>query len=432
MLLLLGAGLAGLICARELHLAGEEFLLLEAQDEPGGRVRSRRSPDGFTLDRGFQVLLESYPAVRRHLDLAALQPRYFDRGAILCDAARTWTLAHPLHHPADLPQTAFGDVFPLPDRLRLAALVAELLVTPDATLLAEGRSPRDVSTAHYLLRRGFSSQIIERFWRPFFGGVLLEDRLATSASLFRYYLKKFATGRALLPARGMGEITRQLASGLPADALRLNCRVESIESDGKTARAAVTAAGERIPCSRLVLATDGPATDRLLGRAAPRAAALGVTVVYFASGEPVYPRPLLALPAGRGRLTRNFTQLTNVAPEYAPPGRCLLAASVLDRPGRARGRALAAAVQAEIAAIFPAARALEHLETLEVPYAQHPHPAGYGRSLAPTPAPTPWSNAWLAGDQTSACSIQTAMDSGERMARFLLGHQGDGSRGRGR
>lgn len=419
MILIIGAGLAGLVCARELQRAGAEFLLLEGEGEPGGRVRSRVTPAGFTLDRGFQVLLDSYPAARRQLDIAALQPRYFDRGAILCDAGRKWALAHPLHHPGDLPQTLFSQVFPLADRLRLAALVAELLATPDAKLLAEGRSPRDVSTAHFLLRRGFSPKIVERFLRPFFGGVLLENRLATSASLFRYYLKKFAAGRALLPARGMGEISRQLASGLSPAALRLHCRVQRICAAGDSVREVVTDSGERIPCSRLVVATDAPASARLLGLPAP--AALGVTAVYFTSAQPIYERALLALPAGRSRFTRNFTQLTNVAPEYAPPGRCLLSASVLDRRGLAADAALAETVRSEIAEFFPAATNLEFLSATRVPYAQHPHPAGYARSLRPAPAPTRWGNAWLAGDQTTACSIQTALESGERMARFLLG-----------
>lgn len=420
MTLIIGAGLAGLVCARELHRAGAEFLLLEAESEPGGRVRSCVTPDGYTLDRGFQVLLDSYPAARRQLDIAALQPRYFDRGAIVCDAGRTWTLAHPLYHPGDLGQTLFGNVFPLSDRLRLTLLVAELLVTPDVALLAEGRSARDVSIAQFLLQRGFSTKIVERFLRPFFGGVLLENRLATSASLFRYYLKKFALGRAMVPARGMGEITRQLASRLPDGAMRLNCRIQKLEGSGHSVRAVVTESGERIACSRVVLATQAPATARLLGQPdLPTRAALGVTAVYFTSARPIYERPLLALPAGRSRLTRNFTQLSNVAPEYAPAGRCLLSASVLNQRGL-DDAALAEAVRSEIAEFFPAARNLEFLAAVEVPYAQHPHPAGYARALPAAPAPTQWANAWMAGDQTTACSIQTALESGERTARFLL------------
>jgi phytoene dehydrogenase-like protein len=42
--------------------------IVDADDGIGGRVRSDYA-DGFTFDRGFQVLFEAYPAARRHLDM---------------------------------------------------------------------------------------------------------------------------------------------------------------------------------------------------------------------------------------------------------------------------------------------------------------------------------------------------------------------------
>ena len=96
MIVIVGAGLAGLVCARELARLGvDDFLLLEAEDAPGGRVRSTVTPDRFVLDRGFQVLLDSYPAVPRQLDLAALNPRYLESGAILHDRGETWDDGRP-------------------------------------------------------------------------------------------------------------------------------------------------------------------------------------------------------------------------------------------------------------------------------------------------------------------------------------------------
>ena len=419
MIVVVGAGLAGLVCARELARLGVgDFLLLEAEGEPGGRVRSSLSPDGFVLDRGFQVLLDSYPAVRRHVDIEALEPRYFESGAVLHDQGQTWTLADPRRHPADLADDVFGSAFPFRDKLRLVRLITELFAVSGDRILADTTSDHDCSTAHFLWMRGFSPAIIERFFRPFFGGVFLDDKLGTSAALFRYYLKKFATGRALLPARGIGEIPRQLAAGLPTGKLRLGCRVDRLERVGNGADALVTTAGERIEFDQLLLATDAPATARLLERPLSSKPALGTTVVYFASSAPLYERAMLALPAGRGRLVRHFVQLTNAAPEYAPAGQHLLSATILDRHGLDDTR-LAVAVREEIAAIYPAARELRVVAVVDVPYAQHPQPASFARDLAPAPAATHLDNVWLAGDQTGACSIQSAMVSGECSAAFL-------------
>ena len=420
MIVIVGAGLAGLVCGKELARRGRsDFVLLEAEDEPGGRVRSRRTPEGFVLDRGFQVLLDSYPAARRYLDIGALEPRYFESGAILHDDGQSWTVAHPLRQPGDIPAGAFGTMFPLADKVRLVALVAELLATPDNLLLAGASADKDISAAHFLWNRGFSPAIIERFFRPFFGGVFLDNKLGTSAALLRYYLKKFATGRALVPAHGMGEISKQLAASLPPGTLRLGCRVAAIERLGDRAAAVRTADGERIECDGLLLATEAPAAARLLDR--PRLAGpppLGTTVLYFASAASLYERAMLSLPAGRARLVRHFIQLTNVAPEYAPAGAHLVAATVLD-PHGLDDPALFAQTAREIAEYHPSARDLTPLAAVHVPYGQRQQPAGFLRGVAPPPTPTFLDNVWLAGGQTTACSIQTTMVSGERTAALL-------------
>eukprot|EP00897_Mesotaenium_endlicherianum_P000101 jgi/Mesen1/10091/ME000074S09433 len=53
---IVGAGLAGLAAARALARASVPFVLLEASDGVGGRVRTD-AVDGYLLDRGFQIFL---------------------------------------------------------------------------------------------------------------------------------------------------------------------------------------------------------------------------------------------------------------------------------------------------------------------------------------------------------------------------------------
>jgi len=73
-IVIIGAGLSGLACGIELKKQGHEFLILEASEAPGGRVRTDEQ-DGFLLDRGFQVYLDAYPTAREFLDLSALNLR---------------------------------------------------------------------------------------------------------------------------------------------------------------------------------------------------------------------------------------------------------------------------------------------------------------------------------------------------------------------
>ncbi|MFQ3584091.1 MAG: FAD-dependent oxidoreductase, partial [Cyanobacteriota bacterium] len=80
---IIGAGLAGLTCAKVLKQRGwQDLLLLEKSDGPGGRVRTD-VVDGFRLDRGFQVLFTAYPGVQRHLHLRDLNLRDYRPGAVL-------------------------------------------------------------------------------------------------------------------------------------------------------------------------------------------------------------------------------------------------------------------------------------------------------------------------------------------------------------
>lgn len=72
--IVIGAGLSGLIAARELHRAGHSVLLIEARDRIGGRMHGERLASGQWIDRGgqwvglthhrFRALLDEY-GVRR-------------------------------------------------------------------------------------------------------------------------------------------------------------------------------------------------------------------------------------------------------------------------------------------------------------------------------------------------------------------------------
>ena len=73
---IIGAGIAGLVCAIEVHRAGRPVVVLEKESDVGGRARSS-VVDGFVLDHGFQVLFTAYPTLSKYLNFDALALRRF-------------------------------------------------------------------------------------------------------------------------------------------------------------------------------------------------------------------------------------------------------------------------------------------------------------------------------------------------------------------
>ncbi len=66
-IIIIGAGLAGLIAARELDAAGADVLVLDKGRSPGGRLATRRV-GGATLDHGAQFFTVRSPAFAKTVD----------------------------------------------------------------------------------------------------------------------------------------------------------------------------------------------------------------------------------------------------------------------------------------------------------------------------------------------------------------------------
>ena len=405
MILIVGAGLAGLSCALALHRAGRDFLLLDAAPQVGGRQRTMHH-DGFTLDHGFQVVLSSYDAVADVVDIPSLQPRWFESGALIHQSGKFSRLASPMENPI---AAAASDALSFADKLRLARLGAEVLLCSERNLLSGCASASDLSTRDFLKQRGFSDEFLSRFAQPFFGGVLLDNDLATSAALFRYYLKKFAAGRAWIPAAGIQALPEAIARQLPPGKIRLNSKVSSL--DGSRV---VLESGEILACSGIVPALDESSLNQIL-RLPPPPPPRGVAVVYFKSKVSLYSRSCLVLPEGASRRVRHFVQITNIAPEFAPPGWHLVSATVLNFSGLTSAQ-LATEAADEIAAIFPQGReSLHHLDTIIVPNAIPVQPPGFAAKVAPSLPP----NVHACGDWKNGASIQAAIQSGLDTAQSL-------------
>ena len=399
--MVVGGGLAGLSCGRALSQAGLRVRILEASDAAGGRVRTDRV-DGFLLDRGFQVFLTAYPESRKVWDLPALDLRAFQPGARIFRGGRFHTVTDPWRQPLRALGSAFSPVGSLADKLKVARLRSRALRGSLDELFAR---PEETSQKR-LVRLGFSAQMLESFFRPFFGGIFLEKELSTSSRMMEFVFRMMALGEVALPAGGMGRLSEALAAQLPPGALRLGAKVERVQP-----RSVTLDSGEVLRAGAVVVATEGPAAAKLLP-SLPVAAGRPVICLYFAAPEPpVRGARLLLNGEGRG-LVNNLAVLSEVAPGYAPAGQSLISVTVLAAQAPDESR-----IRAELSAWFGASVAgWRHLRTYAI---AHALPAQSPGELLPPAPPLP-DGLFVCGDHRQHGSIEGAIVSGQRAASAVL------------
>lgn len=404
--LIVGAGLAGLCAARKLHESGVSFQILEASDGVGGRVRTDEV-DGFLLDRGFQVLLTAYPEARAALDYSALRLKKFSPGAFSWFAGRMNRLVDPWRVPGSWGEALRSDFGTFRDKLRIARLRSRLRgQSIDQIFSKPERTAKDALRA---LR--FSDEFIHRFFRPFFGGILLDPELKSSSRMFEFIFKMLSEGDTAVPARGMGAIPAQLAAKLPADAIRLNSRVEGLHEDELT-----LTGGENLRARAIIVATDGHGAAHLIGEAEP--ASRSVTCFYYSAEESPVPHPMLVLNGDGSGPVNNFAVMSEVAPSYAPAGKSLISVTVLGIQ-QLTDVQLGGFIVAQMKSWFgPVARSWKFLRSYRIPHAQ---PQQYLGRLEPPQRPVRIRpGVYLCGDHRDNASIHGAMLSGRRAAEAVL------------
>jgi phytoene dehydrogenase-like protein len=319
--LIIGAGLAGLACARRLTNAGHACTVLEASDGIGGRVRTDRV-EGFQLDRGFQVFLTGYPEAREMLNYPALNLMPFHPGALIRHAGRVHVMSDPFRRPQDLPQMLLSPIGSLADKFRMLRMRRDAL---QQRLCSHMRDPA-LPTRDVLQTYGFSDAMVTRFFRPFLSGVFLEAELSTPCWIFELVWAAFCRGATAVPRDGMGAIAQQLASALPPGTIRVNHAVQQIQGSS-----VLLESGERLTTRVLVIATDDETASRLRGEHVPRASARGSMTLYF--DAPVAPQrgPCLMLNGEGDGVVRTVCVLSEAAPSYAPPGRALISVTVTEQ-----------------------------------------------------------------------------------------------------
>ena len=403
-----GAGLAGLAAAKSLAAAGVQVMVLEADSRPGGRVWTDEV-DGFLIDHGFQVVLDSYEEMHRQFDMNALRLFAFDPGAVIQRGGQSVRLTDPLRKPA----AAFG--------MLTGGLVKPKDVPATLRLLRNARAAaagnpigRESTTLAALQTAGVSDQMLEAFWKPFLSGITLESNLSTSSHFLDFLIDRFSLGHATVPGDGMRMLPQTLVGDLPAGAVHYNSKVSKIEKR----RVKVKGAGW-IEADAVIVAADARGASKLLGDVeTPKWSSVG-QIAWGALGSGPTTEPVLFLNGdGRG-VVNNAQVMSSVAPSYSPTGEALITASVLEEHLGLDDEVLELEARAQLGQWFgPQVNEWRLLRVNRIKRALPRQDVGSLEPMERDPRLKKW--LWVAGDWRATSSIDGALASGRHAAEQLV------------
>ncbi len=403
---IIGGGLTGLSCAYHLNKAGIDYRIYEKENEIGGRLRTE-SIDGFTIDRGFQVYLTAYPEGKKVLDYEALDLKTFDPGAIILQESGSQDMIYdPLRMPSKFMTSFRADVGSFWDKFKILSLRSSVLKDRLEMMFEKDRG----STMEFLTSFGFRPKMIERFFKPFYGGIFLEDDLVTDARMFRFIYRMFSLGHAALPKNGMKEIPLQLAKTLDSSKIITGASVNKItdnelEIEGENA----------ISFDHCVLAVEGDSASYLTGNSKLNKEYVSSTQFYFKASERPYSEKLIALNSSASKVVNNICVLNNIVEAYAQSGN-LISCTVLGDKENKVGEKM---VLDDLKKWYPEAENWELIKRIPIRYSlPDQKKVNYSKEAQVV------GNKVIAGDFIQNGSINNALKMGAAAAEKIVNLQG--------
>ena len=396
-----GAGLAGLTAAKVLSQSGREVLLLEKSDGVGGRVRTDQYKD-FLLDRGFQVLLTAYPELPKHLNLSLLRLHSFESGATIFSDGHFSKVGDPFRNVSSIMSTAFTKTIGMQDKIKLLKL-RNSLIGRKKIYFQQKDDKRILETFEEL---GFTSKAINSFFKPLVGGIQLDPSLSGSTRLCFLVLKMLFIGDAAIPSRGMGAISEQLSKQINESSIRLTSSVDKVEG-----KKVILESGESFLPSNLIIATEGPATAKLLGQESPLSRS--VSCIYFSAPQAPSSSKAILLNGEKNGPALNVAIMSNISPSYSKNGKALIAVAI---PNTIKPDSMENVLIQMRKWFGDSVDSWEHIKTYSIEHGQPDLRPGdpFRKSIKNS------EGVYICGDHRDTPSIQGALVSGRRAAEICL------------
>ena len=371
--IVIGAGLSGLTASRNLQRYGKSVLLIESENEVGGRVRSDLV-DGYILDRGFQVINPKYPQVKKSGVIKSIDFRKISGSIRLDDEGIKVGYA-------------LGSISnksgPILEKLKFIEFVYS----------------KKVSNSHnFGLYTSNFPNFNQKVLNPFLTGVFLTNPKDIAADVVQEILKSFIRSLPGIPAKGVGEFSKALVK--PIKNLRLNESVENISKNRVE-----TVSGQYT--ARFIVVAAGPvASDELLKKTT-QIKMLSSTTSYFSTDETLVDASNLVISKGSNLV--NSIVISEVSKKYAPIGQSLISATSLKDLSESEFRI-------ELSKIWKSdANNWNHVARYEIKDSLPLHTPGKNRY------PNLQLDDWLftIGDHMSMPSQQGAMESGALVAERI-------------
>lgn len=309
MILVIGGGLAGLSAALAVQESGQQVHLIEANEQVGGRVTTERI-DGFTLDRGFQVINPGYREFER-LNLRTLI-HSIPAGAAAMINGQWRFFGDPRREMRTL-----GAALPilLKEMGSFSALIQAALLKK----VAPGES-----SSEFLARVGIRGEVYSSLVEPFLRGVFLEDLDVVDGRFAQRVLRSLFRRVPGLPDGGVLSVALELRNRLKS--FQSGSRVHEISRAGKgfTVKTDIGTLSAR----KVIVATDYDAA-RFFSSRLPEIKQTKSFAWYFTIDAPLKRQHQLHVSKRSSGPVVTAIDVAASVPSYSPDGRGLLSVTTL-------------------------------------------------------------------------------------------------------